>query len=106
MGDGCGKSGGIFRRDNEAGDTIFHSFRISADVGCNDRKRCRHGLNDGVGETFTARGKDEDVGRWKMLLQIGNAANEMEMIGEIQITDESLQFFEIVGLQHIAGNAE
>ncbi len=42
----------------------------------------------------------------QMFLQIGNAADKMEMIGEVQIPDEGLQFFEIVALQHIAGNAE
>ncbi len=70
--------------------TIVYGFCISPDVGCDDRKGRCHRLNNGVGESFTARGQDEDVSVGKMLAQIRNAADETKMIGQIEITNEGL----------------
>ncbi len=82
MGDSRGQCRSIFRGNNKASDPIFYGFCISSDVGCDDREGGCHGLDNGIGEAFAARGKDEDVGRREMLVHIGNAANEMEMICE------------------------
>jgi hypothetical protein len=59
--DGCRKGARIFRGNKEPSDPIFHGLCVPAHIGGNNRKRRRHGLDDGIGETSVALGKNENV---------------------------------------------